>query len=316
MVLAVGDHVNFYNSLNLKNWKKTGQFKISSKGLGVWECPDLFRLQVSKGQEEKWVLLLSHNTGAINGGSGTRYFVGNFNGKTFITDQRKNKWLDYGTDNYAAVSFNNLPNGKKIIIGWMSNWDYATTTPTNSWRGENTIPRTLNLVKTASGEYLLKTYPVENLFNYTELLHVDTLKSNQELRYHATEIGHSVINFDMKNPENFEVILENDSGENFRMGYDKKSGMFYTDRTNSGLINFNSQFAAKLKQLMPLEIKLSEMKILLVIDSSSVEIFLNDGEKVMTNLVYPSSPWDNLKIVTDSTEKVHDFKIQKVFIKS
>ena len=159
MPLAVGQHLEIFTSPNLKDWKQTGSFgeKEGAHG-GVWECPDIISFPTPDG--EKWVLIQNIGRGAVNGGSGTQYFVGHFDGKTFINENSPETtlWLDYGADNYAGVSWFNTPNNKKIYIGWMSNWDdYATKVPTSTWRSGMPIPRELNLIKPANGDKLSPT---------------------------------------------------------------------------------------------------------------------------------------------------------------
>ena len=161
MSLAAGDRAEFYGSRNLKDWQLLGEFgKDQGAHGGVWECPDLFPLKVEGSSEEKWVLLISINPGAPNGGSGTQYFIGDFDGKTFTTDQTKDLWIDWGTDNYAGVTFSNAPNDKIIFLGWMSNWLYANEIPTKKWRGAMTLPRKLSLHRVGEG-YSLFNYPIQ-----------------------------------------------------------------------------------------------------------------------------------------------------------
>jgi len=146
MALVAGNHVKFYRSQNLKDWGNISDFGIDQGAHGgVWECPDLFPLKVEGSDKEKWVLIISIGNGGPNGGSGTQYFVGDFDGTTFTSDQKEYKWLDWGTDNYAGVTYNQVPNGDRIFIGWMSNWQYALTTPTSNWRSAMTLPRKLTL---------------------------------------------------------------------------------------------------------------------------------------------------------------------------
>ncbi|MEL6303458.1 MAG: glycoside hydrolase family 32 protein, partial [Bacteroidota bacterium] len=168
MALVAGDHVKFYESPNLKEWSHMSDFgkEVGAHG-GVWECPDLFPLTDAKSGERKWALLVSINPGAPNGGSGTQYFIGDFDGKEFVSAQREAKWLDYGTDNYAGVTYNNLPEEERVFIGWMSNWDYARDTPTESWRSAMTLPRKLFLEKDGE-DYWLKNLPLASVESSVE----------------------------------------------------------------------------------------------------------------------------------------------------
>ena len=150
MILVAGDHAELYGSLDLKSWNKLSDFgkEYGAHG-GVWECPDLFELTVEGESTSKWVMIININPGAPNGGSGTQYFVGDFDGKKFTCDTEKTKtsWIDYGPDNYAGITWANAPDDKKILIGWMSNWAYAQVVPTSPWRSATTIPRELSLVR-------------------------------------------------------------------------------------------------------------------------------------------------------------------------
>ena len=141
MTVALPDlhQIAFYSSPDLKEWRHLSNFGPAAEIGGCWECPDLFKVN------DKWVLLVSLNPGGYQVGSGTQYFIGQWNGNEFIADDLTTRWLDYGRDNYAGVTFNNTPDNRKIFLGWMSNWEYAHTFPTQPWRGAMTLPRELTL---------------------------------------------------------------------------------------------------------------------------------------------------------------------------
>ena len=141
MTIALPDlhQISFYSSPNLKEWTHLSNFGPAAEIGGCWECPDLFKLG------NKWVLIVSLNPGGYQIGSGTQYFIGDWNGKEFIADDIKTRWLDYGRDNYAGVTFNNVSENKRIFLGWMSNWEYANKVPTDPWRSAMTLPRELSL---------------------------------------------------------------------------------------------------------------------------------------------------------------------------
>ncbi len=141
MTIALPDlhQISFYSSPNLKEWSHLSNFGPAAEIGGCWECPDLFKLG------NKWVLIVSLNPGGYQIGSGTQYFIGDWNGQEFIADDIKTRWLDYGRDNYAGVTFNNAPEQKRIFLGWMSNWEYANKVPTDPWRSAMTLPRELSL---------------------------------------------------------------------------------------------------------------------------------------------------------------------------
>ena len=141
MTIALPDlhQISFYSSPNLKEWTHLSNFGPAAEIGGCWECPDLFKLG------NKWVLIVSLNPGGYQIGSGTQYFIGEWNGKEFIADDTQTRWLDYGRDNYAGVTFNDAPESKRIFLGWMSNWEYANKVPTDPWRSAMTLPRELLL---------------------------------------------------------------------------------------------------------------------------------------------------------------------------
>jgi levanase/fructan beta-fructosidase len=150
--------IAFYRSVDLKSWKHLSDFGPLAAIGGCWECPDLFPLAGPDGSIH-WVLLVSLNPGGVAGGSGTQYFIGQWDGITFSTSQTTTLWLDYGRDNYAGVTFNDAPNGEKIFLGWMSNWLYARDIPTEIWRSSMTLPRRLELVS-VNGELRLNSQPI------------------------------------------------------------------------------------------------------------------------------------------------------------
>jgi sucrose-6-phosphate hydrolase SacC (GH32 family) len=150
--------ISFYSSPNLKEWTHLSDFGPAAEVGGIWECPDLFQLG------DKWVLIVSLNPGGFQIGSGTQYFVGQWNGKEFIADDVQTRWIDYGRDNYAGVTFSNAPDNKRIFLGWMSNWDYAVKVPTDPWRSSMTIPRELSL----HGNTLVQT-PIEKPGGFPEV---------------------------------------------------------------------------------------------------------------------------------------------------
>ncbi len=305
MPLAVGKQLEIFTSPNLKDWQKTGEFGIKeSINDGVWECPDLISFKTKEGTE-KWILIQNIGRGAINGGSGTQYFVGNFDGKTFTNDNppEVKLWLDYGADNYAGVSWFNAPNNERIYIGWMSNWDdYATKVPTSTWRSAMTVPRKLSLIETSEG-YRLAQMPVENLeklrgeefviFNqasketisFVENFTIDepSVLKEVNLTYDLSKTSATEFGFEISNLKNEKVIV----------GYDKVSQQFFIDRTKSGKIDFSSKFAKK--HIAPLKIG-KVLKIKALIDNSSIEVFVNDGEIALTDLFFPNEDFSKLSL--------------------
>ncbi len=284
MSLAVKDHINFYTSPNLLNWKLASEFgkNLGAHG-GVWECPDLFPLVDSQGMK-KWVLIVSLNPGGPQGGSASQYFVGDFNGKTFTPDDTQIRWVDYGADNYAGVTFSDIPeeDGRRIFIGWMSNWQYAQVVPTYTWRSAMTLPRSLELFKDQEG-YLLQSKPVDEL---KALLGTPKSFSGEaEISDEAYLLSVDSIT------QTIQIVLKNDLQEYviFRIENDS----LVLDRTSAGDHSFHKAFSAVHKAPILVD-QLHSLNVF--VDRSSIEIFVNDGEQVMTDLLFPTKSFSIIEV--------------------
>jgi fructan beta-fructosidase len=299
MPLAVGKKLEIFTSPNLKNWQKVSEFGLKeSLNDGVWECPDLISFKTEDGSE-KWVLIQNIGRGAVNGGSGTQYFVGNFDGKVFTNDNPpENKlWLDYGADNYAGVSWFNAPNNEKIYIGWMSNWDdYANLVPTSTWRSGMTVPRKLSLNKTPEG-YRLAQMPVKQL----ESLRISSTNIPKQKIINILAIDNkSVLNeldlsFDLttSTASEFGFILSNSKNEKLIVGLDRTSKQIFIDRTNAGKSDFSSKFAKK--HAAPFtDDKVLTIKAL--VDKASIEVFVNGGKIALTDLFFPTEDYTKIEL--------------------
>ena len=317
MALATKQTVTFFGSHNLKNWTKLSEF---GEGIGshaaVWECPDLFPMTYQN--KTKWVLLVSLNPGGPNGGSATQYFIGDFDGKTFTPDALPYPlWLDYGRDNYAGVTFNNIPqsDGRHIFMGWMSNWDYANQVPTKRFRSANTVPRELIIVN--NGKHLiLSSYPVKEINKLKgEISEMSGLDVNKE--YVITELlkkNEGCFEIEMTiRPENARIFgfsLNNAKNETLKFNFDNTTGFFSIDRKQSGLTDFNDRFAMGMNA--PL-IKRDSYKVRLLVDKASAEIFINDGEITSTTLFFPSEWMNQLKFFSQTgTFSVENIKINNL----
>ena len=273
MMLAVGQEMQIYSSANLKDWQKESSFgsEYGNHG-GVWECPDLLKI------DNKWVLICNINPGGPFGGSATQYFVGDFDGKKFTCESmpKVTKWLDYGKDHYATVSFSNAPEGRTTVLAWMSNWQYANQVPTKQFRSANSIPRDLGLFK--DGE---ETY-------------VSVVPSKEMLALRGSKIKKPSPNceiiVDVKGA--MELTLSNSKGEQVVMTYDAQQQTFAMDRTKSGDASFSDAFAVM--TTAPTHGALKQLRIF--IDNSSIEAFASDGKMAMTNLVFPSEPYNTIKV--------------------
>lgn len=295
MTLAVKDRIQFYESPDLKNWSLLSEFgqTIGAHG-GVWECPDLIPMTAPNG-DQKWILFVSINPGGPQKGSATQYFIGDFDGKTFTPDDEQEQWIDWGTDNYAGVTWSNLPKSRTnpLFIGWMSNWQYAQVVPTESWRSAMTIPRELELFE-ANGKLHLKSIPVPEL----KALRSAPIQANdgiiplpsQSFEFQA----------EISNSTDFGFEVSNEKGE--KLVFSKDGNEFSIDRTQSGITDFNEDFAKKISANMDWEAK----SIRVFFDAHSTEVFINEGELTMTVISFSSIPWKNI-------ENLHGLDKSEVF---
>ena len=292
MILTAGQHMEIYTSDNLKDWKLESAFGegYGNHG-GVWECPDLMKLKVRGTDKEKWMLVCNINPGGPFGGSATQYFVGDFDGHKFTCDSKPEvtKWMDYGKDHYATVTFDNAPEGRHVAIAWMSNWQYANQVPTMQYRSANSIARDLGLF-----EYKGETYC--SVIPSKEITAARSKKASKKL----TEACEMVV--DLKGDAT--ITLSNEKGEKVVMNYDAKAETFSMDRTQSGKVDFNNDFVATTKA--PTYGKLNQLRIF--IDKSSIEAIDAEGKMAMTNLVFPTKPYNKVTIKGKAKYQVYNIK--------
>lgn len=295
MMLAVGQHMEIYSSVNLKEWKKESEFgAMQGAHGGVWECPDLVEIPVEGTREKKWVLICNLNPGGPFGGSAAQYFVGSFDGKKFVNESpTQTKWMDWGKDNYATVTWNNAPDGRCIALGWMSNWQYANNVPTRQYRSANTLARDLTLYREGQELYLKSTPSVEVKKARGKKVSIPSFRVSEK---------HEIVNLFEDNQGAYEVeiliqnagaskiafCLLNDKGEKVSMYYDLNRKQFVMDRSESGTVDFSKDFPAV--TVAPANVD-KELTLRLFVDRSSIEAFGEDGKFVMTNLVFPSQPY-------------------------
>lgn len=321
MGLAAQDRQHFYGSKNLKDWTFLSEFGKDVGGHGgVWECPDLFPIKIEGTDEEKWVLIVNINPGGPNGGSAAQYFVGDFDGKNFRLDElftkqlekEKVAWLDWGRDNYASVSFDNVPNDKRIIMGWMSNWDYSPLVPTKKWRGSNTIAREITLKRTAEG-YTLRNIPVKQLENYYGKTISKKIKINKNTTIVLTskeiDLAKAVIEFDFSKmePAVYTFALKNKAGQQIEFGIDNVKKQLFVDRRKSGDLSFSDKFAEKVSTA-PLDKVFTNSKLKILLDKTSIEMFFNNGDCVMTEIFFPDQPFTELNLSSDAKNTLLDIK--------
>ena len=286
MVLASGDRVMFFSSSDLKTWNKESEFGTGiGAHSGVWECPDLIDYDLDG--KKVWLLLVSINPGGPQGGSGTQYFTGNFDGHHFTPFDTLTRWADYGPDEYAGVTWSNTGEDK-IFLGWMSNWQYGKKLPTVRWRSAMTIPRNLDLKKTGRG-YFTTMMPVDAL----EKLVTKSESYKPGLTMNGIVFSGPIrVEINLADLYAFSIVFKNASGQYIKTGYNEQKNSFYIDRRHAGKSNFFPGFAAI--HYAPRIAQSKDAKITLVLDNSSLELFADGGLTTMTELFFPDSPFNSL----------------------
>lgn len=323
MILAHAlDHeMLIFTSPDMKSWTLQSSFGngLGAQG-GVWECPDLFELPVAGTDEKKWVLLCNINPDGPFGGSGTQYFVGDFDGKTFKADTDaagdvSTKWLDYGKDHYATVTWSDAPDGRRVALGWMSNWQYAADVPTMQFRSANTLPREMGLFRAPDGEVYASSAPSPEL---------EALRGKLAAKVKKTTVGRKARSFalpsenggiceilmdiEASKAKTVNIVFSNSQGEKVVMQYDPAAATLSFDRTQSGITDFSEGFPAV--TVTPTHEASGRIALRIFVDRSSMEVFGNDGEFVMTNLVFPRTPYTALSVSAEGgNAKVENLRI-------
>ena len=344
MIVSADKEMRFYKSADLKHWEYVSAF---GRGYGAqpnqFECPDFFPMTINGKQ--KWVMIVNINPGCLFGGSCTEYFVGDFDGKTFTCDNKPEvaKFLDFGKDHYATVTFSNL--GDRIVaVPWMNNWQYANLTPTQQFRSCNALPRELRMYE-KNGDYYLSANAVEE---------------TKSLRKNTVEIGDFQLDgkgemktlggagaFEVEaditaaTAKTVGIELANDKGERTLIYLDLDRQRVVMDRTESGETGFgkrsaphdienNYEFTVRKSDPMTMRQKNSvnyvndfalgtwaplslcegnKRHFDIFVDKSSVELFVDGGRIAMTNLVFPTKPYDRVRFYTlDGNAKVEGAK--------
>jgi fructan beta-fructosidase len=312
MALSATDHIQFWGSPDLKQWRHLSDFGQGwGAHDGVWECPDLVEMPVEGGMETRWVLIQNLNPGGPQGGSGTQYFVGDFDGVRFTLDddfvhtlqQEGAVWLDAGRDNYAGVTWSGVPaeDGRTLFIGWMGNWTYAQNVPTHPWRSAMTLPRQLVLTRTDAAGYRVHSRPVvelQALRTRTQVIEPVTIQADAEVTL-LTDVpvmqSEWLLEFELPDSVSYELGVElgNELGERYRFGYDD-TGQLYSDRTASGDFSFAAEFPGvhRAARLSPDR----RVSLHLFIDAASVEAFADGGANVLTDTVFPTAPFTTVSV--------------------
>ena len=301
MLLTGGENIVFYKSKNLINWEFTSEFvapAVNGEKI-ICECPDLIELSIDgEPRNKKWILFTSRLSG-LYGSSSTEYHIGDFDGNKFTIDENSStKWIDYGKDNYASVSWSGAP--QATIIGWFNNWGYSHDIPTQQYRGGMTLARKLSLFR-QDGKLYLKTTPISNneKLGKSQKNISDLNITNEELIDNLSETPSESykINIDitMQNAKELEFTLYNDKNEELIFSIDKNQKTISINRNNSGLVNFHEKFSTI--TTAPL-LKTDNMLVEIFVDNSTLEVFINNGETAITNLIYPSAPYNQIKLHT------------------
>ena len=301
MALSAHDHIEFYSSKNLLAWTKESDFgrTLGAHG-GVWECPDLIQVKDEQGKSHD-VLIVNMNPGGPNGGSATQYFVGAFDGKTFRATQPGTHWLDYGPDNYAGVTWANLPAGSPpTLIGWMSNWDYCQQAPTSPWRSAMTVPRTLAL-RGASGQLQLASQPIAGLGKLFEnpvtLANVAVRGSYDLGKSLKDSTGRYELKFTVTQAQTWALVLSNAAKEQVIIGYDAAKKEYYLDRSKSGNVTFAPAEKGFANVAHAPRIATGPtQEITLLVDAASAELFADGGLTCLTGTFFPSQPLTGLAL--------------------
>ena len=291
MVLASGQEMSIYSSKDLKQWKHESNFGLTyGNHSGVWECPDLMKLPVDGTGEQKWMLICNINPGGPFGGSATQYFIGQFDGHQFVCEDQpeETKWMDYGKDHYATVTFDNAPDGRRVAIAWMSNWQYANQVPTMQFRSTNSILRDLSLYQ-YEGETYCAVRPAKEM---------DAARGKKIAR--PTDRCEIVVTL----KGDARITLSNGSKERVVLDYDADMASLDFDRRHSGQCSFSDAFPTVVTA--PVHGSLRTLRIF--IDKSSIEVFDADGRLSMTNLVFPSSPYNRISVKGKASAKIYEIK--------
>ncbi|PWK24387.1 levanase/fructan beta-fructosidase [Arcicella aurantiaca] len=315
--------VIFFTSKNLKNWTRVGEFGNQGELRKIWECPALVEMPVEGSPNKtKWVLMVSSN-GTYDKFEGMQYFVGDFDGTNFKNDNSPETklYVDYGKDFYAAIPYTDAPNNQKVFLGWMSSWHYIEAIKTSPWKGQMSAPRNIFLRQTSEGLRLFQD-PVATLKPKKDYLVFE--KKNFEFSKEKQLDGMTLfsqnaymieIEFEKKSASNFGLRIAQlkDKIDNKKIlhqtivGYDTQHSELYIDRTNSGVIP-NNDFASVEKTNVNLKNNILKLKIL--VDKTSVEVFANDGEKVISDLIFPVEGSNMFSLFTSEKKvKVLSLKI-------
>jgi fructan beta-fructosidase len=305
--MAKEHRIRFYSSTNLKTWNLSGEFgPAGATHVSNWECPNLFPLRDPKGRQ-KWVLVVGVGDGGPAKGSATQYFVGDFDGDKFVSDNPSNKklWVDFGADFYAAQTWSDIPreDGRRIMLAWMNNWDYADKIPTHPWRGQMTFPRKLALAETEDGLRLTQgpVREIESLRQDHVALRNARWSDLQALlaRRKWPDTLELVAKLELQGTRDVAFELRKGSAHETRVGYDAKRNAYYIDRTRSNNALSGSEFASRHEAPALSLSRAGLIRMHILLDRSSVELFGNHGLVAITDLIFPDRSDDGTGAYVD-----------------
>lgn len=323
-VVADAQVVKMFKSTDLLHWDFLSDFSgVGAQG-GLWEVPELVQMDVEDSTAKKWVMLLSINPGGIAGGSGMQYFVGEFDGTRFTAENAapadapltESQWLDHGADYYAANSISGAPGGKPVLLGWMGNWDYAQHVPTTPWRGSMAIPRELTLVR---GQKRLELRSAIAGVAREALERSGEMKSkNLTVGPEAQDLGADFasrtqlieLEMDLTSAREAGILLRRsaDGSAGLRISYNKEKRTVKVDRSKAGTSNFSEKFSPYHEVALPSSGSDGTVRLRILLDSSSVEVFAQDGAAVISDIFFPD--WDNTGSSVFSMDGNTDFTVQ------
>lgn len=300
VALAVQKKIQFYGSADLKAWSLLSEFGPAGVHAKLnWECPDLFELPIiNEPGQARWILEADMGNGSIAGGSGGEYFIGHFDGTTFTSESKESQWVDYGRDFYAPVSWSNIPetDGRRLWIGWMNNWETCLN-PTDPWRSAMSTPREVTL-RRINGRLRLCQTPVRELHQ---------LRGQKET-HRDTSLGENPLLLPVQS-QSYEILVEFQPGsatevglrvlkngeQQTTIGYHSKSASLFVDRTKSGIVDYHPAFPGKHSGPLQPDSR-GNIRLRVLVDRCSVEVFGNDGETVITDLVFPDEDSRKLEL--------------------
>ena len=329
MVVACKDRVQFYDSSNLKNWNLLSEF---GAGIGihgnVWECPDLIKLPVeresdsvntkadsaeenSADTEEKWLLSIGDTHGRSTGVI-TQYFIGEFDGFKFSSDYEQSFIIDQGQDLYALQSWSNLPQDRKVWIGWMNNIGYMNQIPTKPWRGMMSLPRELKLIE-KDGRIKLFQTPIEELKELRENIYQqEDIHLTDEMTIYTEEESYEInALIEFKEAEAISFVLNENGEQQTVVGCNIKEGKIFVDRRISGVIDFSDNFL-EYKEI-DWEVKDKKIEVNIFVDGSSLEVFIDGGELSITDLFFPEKAQQKIRVkAINGGLKLRNFELYKI----